>query len=93
MPFHAMRMHCPGVENIIPVYRPEDKTADLDTSTSREIDTDEKITKIQVSVAAPKSDVTPEKKRRRQREEEKRNYWMMNDLEEKVVDWLSDDEF
>ena len=93
MPFRAMRMHCPGDENIIPLYRPEDTTAALETSMPEGFDTDEKITEIQVSVAAPKSDVTPEEKRRIQREEEKRNYWMMKDLEEGVVDWLSDDEF
>ena len=74
MPFRAMQMHCPGDENIIPLYRPEDKTADLDTLPSKKIDTDEKITEIKVSVAAPKSAVTPEEKRRIQREEEERNY-------------------
>ena len=68
MPFRAMQMHCPGDKNIIPLYRPEDTTADLDTSTSKENDTEEKVTEIQVSVAAPKSDVTSEEKRRLLRE-------------------------
>ena len=93
MSFCTMRMHCPGDENIIPLYRPEDTTDDLETSMPKEPGTDEQIQEIQVSVAAPKSDVTPEKKRRIQREEEERNYWFMKDLEEGVVDWLSDDKF
>ena len=29
MPFRAMRMHCPGDENSIPLYRPDDATPDL----------------------------------------------------------------
>ena len=33
MPFHCMRMHCPGDENIIPIYRP-DTTNDEAASTS-----------------------------------------------------------
>ena len=64
-----MRMHCPGDENIIPLYRPEDTTTDLDTSTSKTNDTAENATETQVSVAAPKSDVTSEEKRRLIREE------------------------
>ena len=51
----------------------------------------------QVSVAAPKSDrgtaMTSEEQRRLIREEKERDYWMMKDLEEGVVDWLSDSEY
>ena len=37
--------------------------------------------------------MTSEEQRRLIREEKERDYWMMKDLEEGVVDWLSDDEF
>ena len=50
----------------------------------------ENVTETQVSVAAPMSDMTSEEKRRLIREEKERDYWMMKDLEEGVVDWLSD---
>ena len=35
--------------------------------------------------------MTSEEQRRLIREEKERDYWMMKDLEEGVVDWLSDD--
>jgi hypothetical protein len=50
-------MHCPGDENIIPLYRPVDATPDIATSTSKASDTVENITETQVSVAAPKPDM------------------------------------
>ena len=34
MPFRCMRMHCPGDENIIPIYRPNDTSTDAADSTS-----------------------------------------------------------
>ena len=37
--------------------------------------------------------MTSEEQRRLIREEKERDYWMMKDLEEGVVDWLSDSEF
>ena len=121
MPFRCMRMHCPGDENIIPIYRPDDTTNDVAASTSTSSVSvanieDEQVsvgspkpsmvprvsptkhtTTTQVSVAAPKSDrgtsMTSEEQRRLIREEKERDYWMMKDLEEGVVDWLSDSEF
>ena len=54
MPFRTMRMHSAGDKNIIPIYRPEDKTTDLVPSMPKEIDIDEQVTATQVSVAAPK---------------------------------------
>ena len=121
MPFRAMRMHCPGDEKIIPLYRPDDTTPDIATSTFTASDTMENLTERQVSVAAPKPDMgtnmtseanttttqvsvaapksdrgtemTSEEQRRLIREEKERDYWMMKDLEEGVVDWLSDTEF
>ena len=57
MPFRAMRMHFPGDENIISLYRPVDATPDIATSTSKASDTVENITETQVSVAAPKPDM------------------------------------
>ena len=32
MPFRCMRMHCPGDENIIPIYRPTDTSTDVAAS-------------------------------------------------------------
>ena len=52
----------------------EATTADLDTSTSTANDTAENATTTQVSIAAPKSDVTSEEKRRLIREEKERGY-------------------
>ena len=86
-------MHCPGDENIMSIYRPEDKTADLVTSMPKEIDTDEQVTVTQVIIAAPKLEASPEQRARMQREERESNYQFMKDLEEGAVDWLSDDEF
>ena len=57
MPFCAMRMHCPGDENIIPLYRPDDATPDIATSTSTASDIVENIMERQVSVAAPTPDM------------------------------------
>jgi hypothetical protein len=53
-------MHCPGDENIIPLYRPDDATPGIATSTSKASNIVEHITQTHVSVAAPKSDVTSE---------------------------------
>ena len=55
MPFHAMRMHCPGDENIIPIYRPDESTHDIAASTSTSSDNVENIKDKQVSVAAPQT--------------------------------------
>ena len=59
MPFRAMRMHCPGDKNIIPLYRPDNATPYFATSASTSSETMENIEDrqtTQVSVAAPKSD-------------------------------------
>ena len=57
MPFRAMRMHCPGDENIIPLYRPDDATPDIATSTTTASDIVENLMERQVSVAAPTPDM------------------------------------
>jgi hypothetical protein len=36
--FKAMRMHCPGDENIIPIYRPEDSATDSKLATTVNVD-------------------------------------------------------
>ena len=63
MPFRAMRMHCPGDENIIPIYRPDEITHDIAASTSTSSDNVVNIKDKQVSVAAPQqslvTSVTP----------------------------------
>ena len=59
MPFRAMRMHCPGDENIIPIYRPDDITHDIAASTSTSRDNVENIEDKQVSVSAPQPSLAP----------------------------------
>ena len=63
MPFRAMRMHSPGDENIIPIYRPDDTTNDVAASTSTSSVSVANIKVTQVSVPAPQtslaSSVTP----------------------------------
>ena len=53
MPFRAFRMHCPGDENIIPIYRPDEITHVILASTSTSSDNVENIEDKQVSVDAP----------------------------------------
>ena len=117
MPFRAMRMHCPGDENIIPIYRPDNTTHGVAASTSNVANIEDKqvsvnapqaslvphmtparpTTTSQVSVAAPKSNrgttMISEEQRKLIEEEKERDYWMMKDLEEGVVEWLSDTEY
>ena len=57
MPFRAMRMHCPGDENIIPIYRPDETTRDIAASTSTSSDNVANIEDKQVSVDAPQPSV------------------------------------
>ena len=54
MPFRCMRMHCPGDENIIPIYRPDDTTNDEAASTSSSSVSVANIEGKQVSVDSPK---------------------------------------
>ena len=63
MPFRAMRMHCPGDENIIPLYRPDESNPDNATSASTSSGNVVNIKDKQVSVPATQpslvSSVTP----------------------------------
>ena len=63
MPFRAMRMHCPGDEKIIPIYRPDENTPVNETSVSMSNANVVNIKDTQVSVPAPQtrlaSSVTP----------------------------------
>ena len=52
MPFRAMRMHCPGDENIIPLYRPDESTPVNATSVSTSTANVANIKDTQVSVPA-----------------------------------------
>jgi hypothetical protein len=52
--FKAMRMHCPGDENIIPLYRPEDSTEDSEFLMPRKIRHNDQFTSTTDSAAASK---------------------------------------
>ena len=71
-------MHCPGDENIIPIYRPDESTPVNVTSVSTSTANVANIKDTQVSVAAPKTDrgtaMTSEEQRRLIREEKERDY-------------------
>ena len=93
MEFKAMQMHCPGDENIIPIYRPEDSDPEPKVTSPLNIGQLEFNTTQPDLAAAPK----PEKSSEdidiiELRAENERHYKFMKDLEE-TTDWLSDDEY
>ena len=59
MPFRAMRMHCPGDENIIPIYRPDNTTHGVAAPMSNSSDNVANIEDKQVSVNARQASLVP----------------------------------
>jgi hypothetical protein len=93
MEFKPMRMHCPGDENIIPIYHPEDSATDSKLSTTLVIGQRDHITSQPHMAAAPKSEGSPaHSDMTLLRAENERHHKFMTDLED-TVDWLSDDDY
>ena len=92
MEFKAMRMHCPGDENIIPVYRPEDSTEDSKPSMTKAVGHNKQFTSKLDSAAASKTEGSPEYRARMQREESERDYNFMRDLDD-TCDSLDYDDY
>jgi hypothetical protein len=93
MDFKAMQMHCPGDENIIPIYLPEDSATDSKPATTVDVGQRNHVTSKPDRSAAPKSEgALAHSDMVLLRAENERHYNFMTDPED-TVDWLSDDEY
>jgi hypothetical protein len=93
MEFKCKRMHCPGDENIIPLYRPaesdqEDKVESiLDIAEPKTSSSQQEMSLIEHSKSKTSTlDINE------LRAENERHHQFMKDIEE-TTDWLSDDEY
>jgi hypothetical protein len=93
MEFKCMRMHCPGDENIIPLYRPVESNSEDKADSSLYV-AEPKIStsKQEMTTTTIPGGTFSTLDNKELRAENERHHKFMKDLEE-TTDWLTDDEY